>query len=115
MAGSIDYRLRYPGTQPELLYTPYVSSRKRAPTKPLIEIPHTISEITGPIFCAADISEGACDLTKQSAGAPIGERIVVSGRVMDAVCPIFVSHALYCKSFLLHSGLWCLARAKGTF
>jgi len=83
MAGSIDYRLRHGGTQPELLYTPYVSSRKRAPTKPLIEIPHTVSEITGPIFCAADISEGACDLTKQSAGTPIGERIVVSGRVMD--------------------------------
>ena len=83
MAGSIDYRLRHPGTQPELLYSPYVSSRKRAPTKPLIEIPHTISEITGPIFCAADISEGACDLTKQSGGTPIGERIVVSGRVMD--------------------------------
>jgi protocatechuate 3,4-dioxygenase beta subunit len=83
MAGSIDYRLRHPGTQPELLYTPYVSSRKRAPTKPLIEIPHTIAEVTGPSFCAADISEGASDLTKQSAGAPIGERIVVSGRVLD--------------------------------
>jgi protocatechuate 3,4-dioxygenase, beta subunit len=83
MAGSIDYGLRHPGTQPELLYTPYVSSRRRAPTKPLIEIPHTISETTGPIFCAADISEAGCDLTKQSAGAPLGERIVVSGRVMD--------------------------------
>ena len=83
MAGSIDYRLRHPGTQPELLYSPYVSSRKRAPTKPLIEIPHTISEITGPVFSPANISESACDLTKQSAGAPMGERIVVSGRVLD--------------------------------
>ena len=83
MAGSIDYRLRHPGTQPELLYAPYVSSKKRAPTKPLIEIPHTISETTGPTFSAADISQAACDLTKQSAGAPLGERIVVSGRVLD--------------------------------
>ena len=72
MAGSIDYRLRHPGTQPELLYSPYVSSRKRAPTKPLIEIPHTISEITGPIFCAADISEGACDFPpKRKFGKPV--------------------------------------------
>jgi protocatechuate 3,4-dioxygenase beta subunit len=83
MAGSIDYRLRHPGTQPELLYVPYVSSRRRAPTKPLIEIPHSISEITGPTFCAADLSDSAYDLTKQSAGAPIGERIVVSGKVLD--------------------------------
>jgi protocatechuate 3,4-dioxygenase beta subunit len=83
MAGSIDYRLRHPGTQPDLLYAPYVSSKKRAPTKPLIEIPRTISEITGPSFCAADISEAGCDLTKQSSGAPIGERIIVSGRVLD--------------------------------
>ncbi len=83
MAESIDYRLRHPETQPPLLHEPYVSSRKRAPSKPLIHLPVTISETTGPIFSASGASTRTCDLTKQSTGAPIGERIVVSGRVLD--------------------------------
>jgi protocatechuate 3,4-dioxygenase beta subunit len=83
MAELSDYRLRHPGTQPALLYPDYVSSRKRAPSLPLIQLPHTISEMTGPAFCASDVLSGAGDLTKQSSGAPIGERIIVSGRVAD--------------------------------
>jgi protocatechuate 3,4-dioxygenase beta subunit len=83
MAESIDYRLRYPGTQPELLYPPYVSSQKRAPTQPLIHLPHSLSETTGPIFSVDSDAARTCDLTKQSTHAPVGERIVVSGKVVD--------------------------------
>jgi protocatechuate 3,4-dioxygenase, beta subunit len=77
------YRRFVPGTQPEHLHAPYVSSIKRAPTKPLIVIPHTLSEITGPVFGSEDIDVKAFDLTKQHAGEPLGERIVVTGRVID--------------------------------
>jgi len=77
------YRRPRPGTQPELLHPAYVSSIKRAPIKPLIYLPHTLSEITGPQFGAESVNAKAFDLTKQHAGEPIGERIVVSGRVMD--------------------------------
>jgi protocatechuate 3,4-dioxygenase, beta subunit len=77
------YRKPYLGTQPELLHVPYGSSVKRAPTKPLVAVPQTLSEITGPIFGKEDITDGAYDLTRRHRGEPLGERIVVSGRVLD--------------------------------
>jgi protocatechuate 3,4-dioxygenase, beta subunit len=49
----------------------------------LIILPHTLSEVTGPVYGHGDIAETDNDLTRQHAGEPIGERIVVSGRVLD--------------------------------
>jgi len=77
------YRRPTPGTQPEYLHPPYVSSRKRAPTQPLVPLPDTLSEITGPIFRKEIVAVNACDLTRQGKGEPLGERIVVSGQVLD--------------------------------
>jgi len=77
------YRRPSPGTQPELLHPPYVSSIKRAPTQPLIQLPHTLSEITGPSFSKEVVPPKGFDLTRQHKGEPLGERIVVSGRLMD--------------------------------
>ncbi len=77
------YRRFYPDTQPNHLHPPYVSSIKRAPTKPLIQLPHTLSEITGPTINPSRVDVKAFDLTKQHPGEPLGERIVVSGRVLD--------------------------------
>lgn len=73
-----------PRTQPEYFYPDYVATRKRAPSRPLIVIPHTLSEITGPVFGHESVSESDHDLTRQHSGAPLGERIVVSGRVLDS-------------------------------
>ena len=83
MSEVLRFRQVVPGTQPEFLHPAYVSSVRRAPTKPLVAIPQTLSEITGPSWDAKDIVAGAYDLTKQHTGSPIGPRIVVSGRVMD--------------------------------
>jgi protocatechuate 3,4-dioxygenase beta subunit len=83
MASLPGYRRPYPGTQPDYLHPPYISSIKRAPSKPLIYLPHTLSEVTGPIFDASAVDVRACDLTRQHPGEPLGERIVVSGRVLD--------------------------------
>ena len=77
------YRPVQPGTQPNHLHPPYASSLKRAPSEPLVKIPHTLSEITGPSFGPELVSPSAHDLTHQHRGEPIGERIVVSGRVVD--------------------------------
>lgn len=71
------------GTQPKYLHTPYRSSVKRAPTKPLVLLPHTLSERTGPVFGHAVVTANDSDLTAQHAAPPTGERIVVSGRVLD--------------------------------
>jgi len=77
------YRRPYPGTQPDHLHLPYVSSIKRSPTRPLVRIPHTLTEVTGPQFGKESVDSNAFDLTKQHAGEPLGERIIVSGRVLD--------------------------------
>ncbi len=79
----VPYRRYYPGTQPEYLHPPYVNSLNRAPQLPLIRIPQTLSETTGPVFGPEHIDPKAADLTRRRSGEPIGERIVVSGRVLD--------------------------------
>ena len=77
------YRRAHPDTQPPYLHAPYVSSLKRAPSQPPIPIPHTLSEITGPVFPRESIGPDASDLTARHSAAPLGERIIVSGRVLD--------------------------------
>ena len=83
MASLFGYRRSYPGTQPDHLHPAYVSSIKRAPSLPLIYLPHTLSEVTGPAFDHSKADMKACDLTRQHSGEPLGERIIVSGRVLD--------------------------------
>jgi protocatechuate 3,4-dioxygenase beta subunit len=77
------YRKSYFNTQPDYLFPAYRSTVKRAPTQPLVQIPQTLSEVTGPLFGARDISDKDWDLTAQHAGEPQGERMFVSGRVLD--------------------------------
>ena len=78
------YRANDRNTQPDLLYPPYASTVKRARLQPLLPIQATLSEITGPVFGYDRMMANDADLTKQHAGDPIGERIVVTGRVLDA-------------------------------
>ncbi len=77
------YRRPAAGTQPAYLYTAYASTVRRAPTKPLVLLPPTLSEITGPLFGHEVVGPNDNDLTKQGSGEPLGERIIVSGRVLD--------------------------------
>src|SRR4051812_23282332 len=67
----------------EHLAPQYKSSIKRAPKKPLVIAPHTLSELTGPVYGHELVQPGDGDLTKQHKGEPLGERIVVHGRVLD--------------------------------
>ncbi len=61
----------------------YGSTVRRAPSQPLILLPHTLSETTGPVFGHSAVGAGDSDLTRQHGGEPLGERIIVSGRVLD--------------------------------
>lgn len=83
MADQRVYRKVPAGVQPPYFYPPYASSVKRAPMRPLIALPQTLSEWTGPVFGHGDIGETDADLTKHRQGEPLGERIIVSGRVVD--------------------------------
>ena len=77
--------LREPaGAHPPLDYPPYKSTTLRHPKQPLVYLPHTITEITGPALGDARvITPSDADLTTQHEGEPIGERLIVSGRVFD--------------------------------
>jgi protocatechuate 3,4-dioxygenase, beta subunit len=77
------YRRPESSSQPTALYPPYRSTILRTPRQPLILSPHTLSEVTGPVFGHSDISPTDHDLTRQHASEPLGERIVVTGRVVD--------------------------------
>ena len=71
---------------PPFSFPAYRSTRLRAPTRPLLPPPRTLSERTGPgPALAAEVARDA-DLTRNAdgAGTAIGERIVVTGRVRDA-------------------------------
>lgn len=72
-----------PGTQPDSLYPPYRSTVERSPRRPLIYLPHTLSERTGPVYGHNAVAEGENDLTARHSGEPCGQRIVVTGKVMD--------------------------------
>ena len=77
------YRKPDRDTQPDLLSPPYASTVRRAPSQPLLPLQASLSEITGPIFGHDRLHANDHDLTKQGHGEPIGERIVVTGRVLD--------------------------------
>jgi protocatechuate 3,4-dioxygenase, beta subunit len=68
---------------PPHLYPGYRSTVKRSPQRPLVLLPHTLSELTGPVYGHESVREGEADLTRQHEGEPLGERIIVSGRVLD--------------------------------
>jgi protocatechuate 3,4-dioxygenase beta subunit len=61
----------------------YRSTIKRAPMKPLVLLPQSESDLTGPVLGHEMIAPGDDDLTRQHEGEPLGERIIVTGRVLD--------------------------------
>ncbi|MES1170549.1 MAG: protocatechuate 3,4-dioxygenase subunit beta, partial [Leifsonia sp.] len=70
-------------TGPMLDFSPYRSSILRHPTKnPRLVDPETI-ELVSPAFGQRDVSALEADLTIQAGGDPLGERMVVTGRVLD--------------------------------
>jgi protocatechuate 3,4-dioxygenase beta subunit len=71
------------GVNPPLGYAEYRSTALRAPRQPLVMLPHRLTEITGPLLGEGRVIAADADLTAQHAGEPLGQRITVSGRVLD--------------------------------
>ena len=61
----------------------YRSTALRHPKEPLVIIPQTLSELTGPVYPYGCLGPTDNDLTRQHPGEPLGERIIVEGRVLD--------------------------------
>ena len=57
----------------------YRSTALRHPKEPLVIIPQTLSELTGPVYPYGRMDATDNDLTRQHAGEPLGERIIVAG------------------------------------
>ena len=67
----------------DLLYPDYKSTRLRAPRRERIQLPRASTELTGPALFDSRVGPGDHDLTAQHDGEPLGERIIVHGRVLE--------------------------------
>lgn len=70
-------------TRTRLDYPPYRSSLLRHPTKDPVQADPEGAELWAPAFGVRDVDPLEADLTIQRGGEPIGERMVVTGRVLD--------------------------------
>jgi protocatechuate 3,4-dioxygenase beta subunit len=72
-------------SEPPYLYSDYRSTLRRAPARELVRLPaEWFHELSGPVFGRVPVLPEDADLTRQHDGEPLGERIVVSGRVVDS-------------------------------
>ena len=69
---------------PPSLFPDYRSTALRSPLQPLVRIPTTLGEATGPAGVWDRLmGPPLADLTTGHKSAPLGQRIIVSGRVLD--------------------------------
>ncbi|HEX6525708.1 MAG TPA: protocatechuate 3,4-dioxygenase subunit beta [Streptosporangiaceae bacterium] len=69
---------------PPLGFEGYRSTSLRHPKRPLVLLPHRLTEVTGPLLGGDLITMQDADLTTQHDGEPLGQRIIVTGRVLDS-------------------------------
>jgi protocatechuate 3,4-dioxygenase beta subunit len=71
---------------PPFLYAAYRSTLARAPGQPLVAVPLTISELSGPGPALGAVTPEDADLTRNAGtgGEAQGQRIIVTGRVLDS-------------------------------
>jgi len=67
-----------------LLWPDYRATVLRAPSRPLVHMPPTDTELTGPLLGDGLVGPLDWDLTRQHDGEPLGERIIVHGQVRDS-------------------------------
>ena len=72
------------GLHPPLDSPGYRSTVLRAPSQPLVLLPHNLTEITGPLLGAERVRATDSDLTTGPDGEALGQRILVRGRVLDS-------------------------------
>ena len=71
--------------EPPYLYPDYRSSVLRAPKRELVKLPEEwFHRLPGPVFGRVRVRPEDADLTRQHSAEPLGERIIVTGRVLDS-------------------------------
>lgn len=69
---------------PPYLYPDYRSTLLRAPRQPLLDRPAGALDVPGPLVPAGFVGDADNDLTTQANSAPLGEKLIVAGRLLDA-------------------------------
>jgi protocatechuate 3,4-dioxygenase, beta subunit len=69
---------------PPYLYPGYKSTVLRAPREPLVRLPKGALDVPGAFVAPAFVKHGDNDLTAHGKSAPLGEKMVVTGRLLDA-------------------------------
>lgn len=72
-----------PGVHPTLTHADYRSARTRGPTRPALRLAGTAPAAEGLRFARSLLKPTDADLTAHGAAEPLGEKIVVTGRVTD--------------------------------
>jgi protocatechuate 3,4-dioxygenase beta subunit len=72
------------GVHPPLSSPAYRSTALRAPARALVPLPQGLTEVTGPLLGAERVTAADADLTLGHPGEPLGERIILTGRVLDS-------------------------------
>jgi protocatechuate 3,4-dioxygenase, beta subunit len=75
---------RLDATPIPLLSPTYRSTTSRAPLRAPVPMQQRLTEVTGPLLGEDRVTELDADLTRQHDGEPVGQRIVVTGRVLDS-------------------------------
>ena len=72
------------GVHPPLDWPTYGSTALRHPQQDLVLLPHTLTELTGPVLGDGKVSTADADLTSYAGGEAQGQRIIVRGRALDS-------------------------------
>jgi protocatechuate 3,4-dioxygenase beta subunit len=64
-------------------WSAYRSTELRHPKRQLVALPARFADLEGPVFGEHDVDRLDHDLTATGGGEPLGERIIVQGRVLD--------------------------------
>ena len=68
---------------PPLHYPDYRSATWRVPTRPFVVLPGRVDDLANPLYGEEEVGELDNDLTRQHRGEPLGERIIVTGRLLE--------------------------------
>jgi protocatechuate 3,4-dioxygenase beta subunit len=69
--------------QPDRGFLPYRSTALRHPLSSLVRADPEVIELVSPVYGHTDVAPDESNLTVQHSGEPLGERIIVTGQVLD--------------------------------
>jgi len=73
-----------PALDPPYDYPEYRSTVLRSPKEKLLELPRGALDVPGPLVPKGFVRDGDNDLTRHGKSAPLGEKMILVGRLLDA-------------------------------